>query len=304
MEKIEAVNVEVINEQLCEVEKTCNIAEDSALALRGQFSDYYGQIEYLRTLAATVSEPANPAHQRIAREARLGLRKVRCEVENVRKALKADSLARGKAIDGFANVLKYLCEPVENRLLEVEQYAERQEAARIAALVEERSEALRMVGGDPSAYNLAEMDDKAFYDLAEMVGRMAEERAAEEKRIADEQAARAKAEAEEKERLRAENARLQAEAKAKDAEAARLRAEAAARDREAAEARRKADAEAAKVRAAEAAAAAKEADKKHREKVEAEICEALMAEDVESARALQVAQAIIAGRIPHVVVKW
>jgi hypothetical protein len=52
----------------------------------------------------------------------------------VRKSLKEESLKRGKAIDGYANVLKYLCEPIEDKLFEIEQYAERKEAARVAAL--------------------------------------------------------------------------------------------------------------------------------------------------------------------------
>lgn len=219
--------------ELEKVEKTSGINEDSALALRGQFADYYGEITEWREKAAMVTKPDDPTHQKIARDVRLGLRKVRCEVENTRKALKADSLARGKAIDGFANVLKYLCEPVEAQLLEVEQYAERMEAARIAAIVADRTAALVEVEADPTAYNLGAMDDDTFRLVLDAAKKRQAERIEAERQAEAERIAREQAEAQERERMRAENARLKAEAEAKEKELAAEREarEKAERDR-------------------------------------------------------------------------
>jgi hypothetical protein len=146
-------------------------------------------------------------------------------VETTRKTLKADSLARGKAIDGFANVLKYLCEPIEERLLAVEQYAERQEAARIAALTEERIKVLISAGAEPmtiQAYNLGIMDEPTFNavlagEKQKKADREEAARKAEAERIAREQADRIAREKAEKE---AAEARAMAEKERKAREAA------------------------------------------------------------------------------------
>lgn len=260
--EIEVLEPEIVGQQLQAVEKSAGLAEDNALALRGEFAPFYNSIVEWREKAAMVTKPDDATHQKIAREVRLGLRKVRCEVENVRKTLKADSLARGKAIDGFANVLKYLCEPVEEKLLAVEQHAERQEAARIAALVQERIAALAATDTDPIAYRLDQMDDETFaLVLAAAKKRQAERIEAERKAEAD-RIAREKADADERERVRAENERLKKEAAAREAEAAKERArvdaerrkerEAAARAREAARVKAEADRIAAEKAAADA----------------------------------------------------
>ena len=264
----EALTPEVVR-QFDEVAVKSGLQKDSALQLRDQFKTHYEDIADLRVQADTITDPENPVHTKLSREVRLMLREVRCDVENVRKALKADSLARGKAIDGYANVLKYMCEPVEERLLAIEQHEERKEQARIAALVEERSAALRAEDVDPSAYNLGVMDD-ATWDTTIAIAkqrkadRIEAERKAEADRLAREKAdreARAKAEAEAKE------ARAQAEAERK----ARVAAEAKAKaEREAAEevARRekaKADAALAKEREARQKAERDAAEAKRKE---------------------------------------
>jgi len=265
---IETLNPDVVTEQLATVEKQSGLAGDSALALRGQFADYYNAIVEWRDKAALVTKPEDATHQKIAREVRLGLRRVRCDVENVRKALKADSLARGKAIDGFANVLKYLCEPIEEKLMAVEQYAERQEAARIAALVAERTQALVAAGADSvsvMAYNLGVMDESTFD--AVLAGEKQKKAAQEEEirryeadRVAREQADRIAREKAEKE---AAEARAEADKQRKAREAAEAKAKA---ERDAAEA---------KARKEKAAADAKIAkEREAREKAEREIAEA------------------------------
>jgi hypothetical protein len=234
-EPIPVLDPEVVGAELAAVEKSAALPEDSAVALRGEFADYYNGIVTLRESAATVKKPDDATHQKIAREVRLGLRRIRCDVENTRKALKADSLARGKAIDGFANVLKYLCEPIEEKLLAVEQYAERQEAARVAALAAERTAALVAQGADPSSYNLGAMDDATWQHVllgAYRIRKDREEaaRQAEAERVAREQAdriAREKAEAD------AAEARALAEKERKAREASEAKA---AKEREAADA--------------------------------------------------------------------
>jgi hypothetical protein len=291
---IEPINTDDVGTRLAIVERDASLPEDSAVALRGQFAGFFTDIVEWREKAALVTKPEDKTHQKIAREVRLGLRGVRCGVENTRKALKAESLARGKAIDGFANVLKYLCEPIEEKLLAVEQFAERQEAARIAALVELRTQALAMAGGDPAAYNLAVMDERTFdiiLDTAKKAKEAREEaaRQAEAERVAREQADRIAREKAEKE---AAEARAEAEKERKAREAAEAKAERervaaaekARKEREAVEAKARAEREAAAEKAAEgqrlldrmtAQADAKlRAEREAREKAEREIAEA------------------------------
>lgn len=271
-EIIEVLQPEIVKSQIAEVEKSAGLAQDAALALRNEFKSYYQEIVTWREKAALITKPDDSTHQKIARDVRLGLRKIRCEVEATRKALKADSLARGKAIDGFANVLKYLCEPIEEKLMAVEQYVERQEAARIAAIVADRVAVIAAEGADPSAYNLGAMDDSTFDMVVAGIRKIrkdAEEaaRKAEAERVAKEQAEAAERERikKENEKLRAEQAKVEAERKKeRDAAAAKLReAEASAKaerdarekaEREASEAKQK---EEARIKAEKAAAEAK-----------------------------------------------
>lgn len=247
---VEVLAPEVVGQQLAEVEKSSGISDDSAVALRDQFSSYYEQIVDWREKAVMVTDPADAVHQNLARDIRLGLKRIRCDVETTRKTLKADSLARGKAIDGFANVLKYLCEPIENRLLAVEQYAERQEAARIAALTEERVKALIAAGAEPmtiQAYNLGVMDEPTFNavlagEKQKKTDREEAVRKAEAERVAREQSDRIAREKAEKEAAEA-RAMADKERKAREAVEAKARAE-----REAAEASARAEREAAEAK--------------------------------------------------------
>ena len=330
--------------KLAEVEKTSGIATDSALALRGQFSGYYGQIELLCEQAAAVTNPEDATQQKIARTVRLGLRKVRCEVENVRKALKADSLARGKAIDGYANVLKYLCEPTENRLLEIEQHAERVEAARVAQLVADRTAKLQKVDADPSIYNLAAMDEETFDAALESAWIKQQQRIEAEKKAETERIAKEKADAEERDRMRKENERLKAEAEAREkaldaeraerekaeakakAEAeserkrieaerskeraeleAKAKAEAEARakaEREAAESRRKIEAEKQQAERMKAEQAKKEADEKHRKAKMNEAYKSLVAAGFDNDIAVRFVLAVSKCEVANMKMVW
>jgi hypothetical protein len=185
-------------------------------------------------------------HQKLASTVRKGLKAVRCDIERVRKNLKEESLKKGKAIDGFANVLKYLCEPIEDKLLEIEKHAERVEAARIAAMVSERTASLVAEGADPAAYNLTQMNDETFALILSGAVKTRKDREeaarlAEQQRIEREQAdriAREKAEAEAAAARKAEADRIAAE-KRRTAELAeaenKAREEFARAEREAAE---------------------------------------------------------------------
>ena len=178
-----------------------------------------------------------------AREVRLSLKKIRVDVEHARKELKDSSLREGKAIDGMANIIKFVIVPVEEKLQEQEDFVRVQEAKRIADLVEAREGRLAEAGADPSVYVLDALTDEAFETLLQGVisAKEIEKKAAEDeaKRLEDERLERKRLEKEnadlkraEEERVAKEKAKAEAEEKErqaqiqseKDAEQARLNA--------------------------------------------------------------------------------
>lgn len=261
---------------------------DSATMLRASFETMFADADKWAAQAKLIKVTSvdQKREMKLARESRLALKEIRVNADKARKRLKEDSVRRGKAIDGIANVLKALIEPIEAHLLEQETFADRVEAARKDALREARTEALRAYGADPSAFvNLGEMTEetwtltidnaRAAHEARIEAAKQAEairleaERIATEKREAERVAA-AKAEAEriERERVQAEeNARLKREAEERE-KAAKAEREAAAAERarieKAAQAEREAaEAEARKARAeAERVAAELAAEKK------------------------------------------
>lgn len=243
------------------------IEPSTSQSLRDAFEGYFRQADEWRTkaLSIQITRPDQVREMKLARETRLALREIRINAEKKRRALKEDSLRKGKAIDGIYNMLAFAVEPLEKHLLEQEQYVERIEQERKAKLKAEREEKLAVFGVDVSLYQLGEMSEDTFLQLLETnqfafaarqeAAKKAEAERIERERIEAEERAKREAEAAaERERLRAENERLarekaEAEAKAKAereaAEKARQEAEAKARqEREAAEAQARAEREA------------------------------------------------------------
>lgn len=264
--------VDITSQALIKVDTECGLEGDAAQALRRAFAERYVRITEHVTAAVAVTNAEDPAQVKEARKIRLALKAERCEVEKIRKSLKEDSLRRGKAIDGYANVLKYMVEPVENRLEAIEKAEELREKARVDALVAERSEILRSYGGDPAAFVLRTMDENTWQAILETVKRRDEERKEMQRKAEAARAEQERKDAEERERQRQENIRLKAEAEAREAQAKAER-EAAAKEKAELEAKLKAEREAKAKAEAEAAAvkaAQEKAEREAKAKAEAE----------------------------------
>lgn len=215
-----------------------------------------------------------------ARACRLAIRRVRIEGEKVKKAQKATALTYGRAVDGFYNILEADLAPVEKALQDAEDTAERAEVARKDALEMGRKAALAPYVEDVSLYAVRDMAEPAFAALLTGVRVAKEQAEAAMKKAEEDRIAKEKADAAERERIRAENARLHEEAIAREAKA---KAEREAAEKKLADERKeaarlaaeeKAKAEhAAKLAAAKAAQERAEVEAKakaEREKVEAE----------------------------------
>lgn len=212
------------------------------------FDQYRAELEKLKATAEklTVTSVDQTLEIRMAGEARLALKKLRCEVERRRKELVEDAVATQRGVNKAAGQLKDLIEPLEARMQAQEDFVEREnqrlgEERRIC-----REAALAPYTIETSFYNLASMPEEGFQALltgqkAAFEARTAETaRLAEEARKAEEaRVARENAEAAAREAQRLENERLKKEAEEREAQAKREREEAAAR-----EAKLKAEAEA------------------------------------------------------------
>ena len=183
------------------------------------------QLEALKETAdtLTVTDVSQVEEIKLARTTRITLKNIRCAVEARRKELGDGFLKAKQSIDSDAKALKEFCELREDRLLEMEQFAERKEAERIAEIVKERQEAVAYFDGQVFGVDFAVMSEADFDKYLATCEAAQNFRKAEEARIAAEKEAKEKAEAEERERIRLENERLQAEAKEREAVLAKER---------------------------------------------------------------------------------
>jgi hypothetical protein len=101
-----------------------------------------------------------------AKEARLALRRIRIDIENIRVELKDEYLRKGNEIQTIANRLKALIEPIEAHLKEQEDFEQIQAAKIKKEILEERLTKLKPVmGKDAELMPLAEMSETAFDNM-------------------------------------------------------------------------------------------------------------------------------------------
>lgn len=204
----------VIPDELAETVQKYELAADGMASLTNTFRPHFLRYSELRAEALAVKPDAPNA----ARTARLALRANRVAADKARESLKADSLRRGKAIDGTYNVLDYGSRALEEQLEKIEKAEEIREQARKDALRDARVEELKPFA-DPTFYDLGNMPAaqwdqliagaKAAHELKVAAAAKAEaERLAAEKAAAEAKAAKEAKEAAEREALRLENERL------------------------------------------------------------------------------------------------
>lgn len=255
------------NNNLVEIIQGSGLEVSKANFILENFQDYFKIADEwkAKSMALVVTDENDKATMKMAREGRLFLRAKRIDVENARKKLKEQSLREGKAIDGIANVLKALIEPIEEYLSEQENFAERMAQQRRILLVETRvKECLDCRDYMPGGIDFGTMPEEDFQKL--LAGARLAKQSAEQLRIAmeQEQIEKARLEAEERERIKAENEKLRIMATELEKEKMRERAAAQSAAAAAAEAlykervaREKIEEEARQAKAREAAEIAK-----------------------------------------------
>lgn len=197
------------------------IPESESIALQNSFLPFFQQAEQMKeqALAINVTSVDQVEDIKRARQMRLTLKNIRVDCEKVRKGLKEESLRKGKAIDGMANVIKYLIAPMEEHLDEQEKFLERQEQKRIEELRRKRTEELVQYQVDGNNFPmLGAMPDEQWQLLLTGVKTQYETAVAAAKKAEEDRIKREKDEAAERERQRIEK-------EATDKENERLRKE-------------------------------------------------------------------------------
>lgn len=242
------VEIEIVNpdEKLVKFANQTGLEKTSAMTLADAFKPIFAKartaIDDARGVAESVKDATCVKEIRKSRACRLAIRAVRLESESTRKKQKEHALLYGRAVDGFHNILLADLSPVETALQEAEDIAERAESARLAELKAAREKEILPLLETPILGDLSELSET---DYAKMLSDSKLLKQAKIDAAAKAEAdAKAKAEAEriERERIASENAKLKAEAIAREA-AAKAEREAAekklAEERAAAESARK-----------------------------------------------------------------
>lgn len=153
--------------------------------LKEIFNPFFDQAQQWKEKAdgLVVSDSGQVELIKQAREARLALKNIRVDVEKKRKELKEESLRKGKAIDGMANVIKYLIQPIEKHLQDQEDFPKIQEAKIKAQLKEDRQNELSKYEIDTSFFQLDEMDEESYLQLLENSRIAYEEKKKEQQRL-------------------------------------------------------------------------------------------------------------------------
>lgn len=154
--------------------------------------------------------------------------KVRTSTDKIHKSLKAFYLAGGRFVDAWKNKQLAISEQVENKLKEIEEHYIRIEQAKKEERAKERIAKLQAIENTGEGIDLLNMPDDMFATVLKGLEAQFKER---KEADAKAEAERIKLEQEkiaEEKRIREENARLRAEAEAKEKALAEERAKAEA----------------------------------------------------------------------------
>ena len=199
--------------QLITVVQENNLSEDFAVSLQNAFSPLF---ESARSIANEGKEIVVTSEDQrelmtLARNKRLELRDVRIETENLRKRLKEQSLRTGKAIDGMANIIKFLIVPVEEHLELQEKFIELKIEKELSLLAEKRTQELEQYEVITTDYDLRNMSEEGYKQLLNNSRIAFEAKQAKAKEEEEAKEEEAKRQAEEQERIRKENEKLRKE---------------------------------------------------------------------------------------------
>lgn len=163
-----------------------------------------------------VTDVTDVAGMEKAKSMRKKLKEIRVGVEHKRKELKEDSLRVSQAIDSVARRVKEEIEPAEKYLEEQEKFAEIKAAEEKAKVTTERLSKLAEYTTDVTVYSVEDMSVEQFDTLVAGLEAQKQQRIKEEKEAEAARLAEIEAEKKRQAEIEAENAKLKAEAEARE----------------------------------------------------------------------------------------
>lgn len=208
--------------QLQIIVRESGLESTKAQAILTQFQNYFEIAAEWEARAQTilVTDATQKAEMALARTGRLFLRDKRIAIEKSRKELKEQALREGKAIDGIANVLKGLIEPIEAYLDQQEHFVELKAKAELA---ERQREIERRMEEERIAREKAEAEERERIRLENE--RLRREREELERKAEDERKEQARILAAEREKAEAERKAIEEKARKEREERERVIAE-------------------------------------------------------------------------------
>lgn len=158
-----------MNKELIIAVKGSGLDKTKSEIILDSFTNFFEQAKEWESKAKAIiiTDISQTKEMELAREARLALKKIRCDAEKIRKKLKEQSNREGKAIDGIANIIKAVVVPLEEHLEKQEKFIVIKEQERKAKRLAIRIKKLARYVEDISVYNLEEMSKEGFYKLLE-----------------------------------------------------------------------------------------------------------------------------------------
>ncbi len=235
--------------------KDFGIEESKAKQIADQFKPMLDKMVELEEEANEVFkldiESLEAAKQ--AKEVRLKYVKVRTGTSEIHKEQKAFYLQAGRFVDGWKNAQLFASQGIEEKLMQIEKYAENKEKERLENLQRERIILVEPYLESVEALNLSSMSEEVFTNFLQGSKTNYENKLESERLEKERLEAELLAEKERQKAIEAENAKLKIEAEAKEKALAKERAEAKAKqdaielkakqEREQAEAQRQIEAE-------------------------------------------------------------
>ncbi len=172
---------------LTTIVKENNLSQDFASKLQNSFTPFFEQARQMSDEAKKIVVTSQDQKDLMtnAREKRLKLKAIRVEVENKRKELKDESLRTSRAIDGMANIIKFLIVPIEEHLQLQEDFIKIQEERSKKELGEKRIAELAEFGLLNPEYDLENMSESGYNTLLDTT-KIAHEHRAKELQKAEE----------------------------------------------------------------------------------------------------------------------
>jgi hypothetical protein len=219
----------VVPDQLEEIVKNSGLEIAEGEQIKQSYLPFLVQLSEIQEQSSKINF-SNPVEidEEIARTLRLKTVKIRTGASDLKDSRKRIHLLKGNLEQAAFNLIAASCKLAEDVFVNVEKAREIAESKRKAGLRQERFDELSKYGWQNTGIDLGMFDEKQYQFLLTGIKKEYDDRIAAEKKAEEDRIAKEKADREEREKMIADNLKLQKEAEAREkamAEERRIQAE-------------------------------------------------------------------------------